>query len=452
MTIAPPPQPVRIRADTRAAVRALLADLPEFRTLDAGRRRDLAGAMVRVLEIARDLSDERDSAEQQVEFVPPPPTVQRSARALAAEDDFGGAATRELAATTRRVLDAVSFPRFVEELVNGVFKAMVGSSIKQMEAYVDLLDSVASSGEGFAARNMGAGQARRWLVEQFPDAYELRGGSDDEEGLGWEGDAETPDEDAKVTVALRPGATAPSASAIGEALGIEPSAVTPDDPERLIPVVRRALAARRQSMLSTLVMLGMNRIVVDSGRINASMRFHIDAQSAARDDRGSTFDARHTSSAGGSFGVGAWGASASMTNTIGYVKTEQTQTTEELNTELDLNSSVEINFKSDYLPLNRLASAGQVRQIREQSRNPDAPDGATASSARRAAQQADATARRTAVSGRLNLASQPPEETAAARREREQATARREAAGRSEGAPAGSRTAPASPVQPAATG
>ena len=143
-------------------------------------------------------------------------------------------------------------------------------------------------------------------------------------------------------------------------------------------------------MLSTLVMLGLNRIVVESGRINASMRFHIDAQSAARADRGSTFDFRNTASGGGSFGVGAWGASASMTNTIGYVKTEQVQTTEELNTELDLNSSVEINFKSDYLPLSQLAGAQTVEQIRQQSRNPEAPaaTGPPASGTRRIARHA----------------------------------------------------------------
>ena len=46
--------------------------------------------------------------------------------------------------------------------------------------------------------------------------------------------------------------------------------------------------------------------------------------------------------ASGSFGVGLWGVSASMLNTIGYVSTQRTQTTEEMNTDLDLNSSVEV--------------------------------------------------------------------------------------------------------------
>ena len=59
-----------------------------------------------------------------------------------------------------------------------------------------------------------------------------------------------------------------------------------------------------------------------------------------------------------------------MHNTIGYVSTERTQTTEEINTELDLNSSVEMVFKTDYLPLNRMASRSQVAAIRQNSPYP----------------------------------------------------------------------------------
>ena len=102
-------------------------------------------------------------------------------------------------------------------------------------------------------------------------------------------------------------------------------------------------------MLATMVMLGMPRIVIESGRLHASMRFHIDTRSAAADDRGSSFDVRNEAEASGSFGYGPWGASAKVKNTIGYVSTQRTQTTEEMNTDLDLNSSVELVFKTDYL-------------------------------------------------------------------------------------------------------
>jgi len=101
------------------------------------------------------------------------------------------------------------------------------------------------------------------------------------------------------------------------------------------------------------------------------MRFHIDTRSAAQADEGSTFDFRNTLSVAGSFGWGPWGVSASMQNTIGYVSTSQTQTTEEMNVDLDLNSSVELVFRTDQVPLNRLASAGQTARILANSRNPE---------------------------------------------------------------------------------
>ncbi|MGH7451936.1 MAG: hypothetical protein ACRENG_11350, partial [bacterium] len=122
----------------------------------------------------------------------------------------------------------------------------------------------------------------------------------------------------------------------------------------------------------TMVRLGMQRIVVESGRITASMRFHIDTRSAAQDDRASRSDFRHQLNAAGSFGFGPWGASASISSTIGYVSTQRTQTTEEMNTDLDLNSSVELNFKTDYLPLDRLTGSERAEMIKANSLNPEA--------------------------------------------------------------------------------
>jgi hypothetical protein len=153
----------------------------------------------------------------------------------------------------------------------------------------------------------------------------------------------------------------------------------------------------------------MQRIVIESGRLHASMRFHIDTHSAAADDRGSTFDFRNTINASGSLSFGPWGASASMTNTIGYVSTQRTQTTEEMNTDLDLNSSVELNFKTDYLPLDRLAGREQTDRIRANTLNPEA-EARAAAEARTARGQRHAEAgrnRRTSLERAL-VPSQPP--------------------------------------------
>ena len=92
-----------------------------------------------------------------------------------------------------------------------------------------------------------------------------------------------------------------------------------------------------------------------------------------------------------------------MQNTIGYVSTERTQTSEEMNTEVDLSSSVELLFKTDYVSLDRLAGAPAQERIRVNALNPDA-EAALASTdrqARRTAQASADAARSSQVSERL---------------------------------------------------
>jgi len=52
------------------------------------------------------------------------------------------------------------------------------------------------------------------------------------------------------------------------------------------------------------------------------------------------------------------------------VSTQRTQATEEINTDLELNSAVEINFRTDFIPLNRMAAQAQADRIRNASLNP----------------------------------------------------------------------------------
>src|SRR5262249_7872389 len=237
--------------------------------------------------------------------------------------------------------------------------------------------NVASSMEGFADSQVGVAGARAWLAERFPGNFAVEGPEDDT--TPEERAQMTPDEraeaaadrDRNTRLVLAPGASMPSDAALRSALSVrEQDGLPSGGPEALVGFARAALARNRQQMLSSMVMMGLQRIVIESGRINAGMRFHIDARSAANEDRGSSFDLHNEVSASGSVGFGPWGASASIKNTIGYVTTEQTRTTEEINTSVDLNSSVELVFRSDYVPLSRLAGVQEVDRIRVNTLNP----------------------------------------------------------------------------------
>ena len=52
---------------------------------------------------------------------------------------------RHASATPDELIPSVDFPQFVEDLISGVFNANLGVTIKQMEAYVELLREAASS-------------------------------------------------------------------------------------------------------------------------------------------------------------------------------------------------------------------------------------------------------------------------------------------------------------------
>ncbi|RQR91379.1 hypothetical protein DIE09_19420 [Burkholderia sp. Bp9010] len=391
------------RPDVRHRLRELLSAQQGFGALDPAMRRDLASGLARIGSLAVDHDE----------------LAARPGTALAVAQDAGsaysGTAIDRMAGTTRAVLNAVSFPRFVTELITGVFKAMNDSNQQQLTAFVDLIRNVAQTTEGFADSNVGIAGARQWLAEHFPTAYEVTGddeAADDADELA----GLPPDErrqrqqelqaerDASTRLALRAGATPPAEAALRTALGLGPGdAVTAADPERLVPLAQQVLARNRQQLLATMVQMGLQRIVIESGRLNAAMNFHIDASSVAANDRGSQFDTRNTVGVSGGARFGPWGAEANVQSTIGYVSTDRTQTTESSHADLNLSSGVELVFRTDYVPLNRLAGVGDVERIRVNTINPDAEAARLSAdrAAQRSAEQADMAARRTALDGGL---------------------------------------------------
>ena len=153
--------------------------------------------------------------------------------------------------------------------------------------------------------------------------------------------------------------------------------------------------------------------------------------------------------ASGKYGFGPWGVEAKVKNTIGYVSTQRTQTTEEMNTDLDLNSSVELVFKTDYLPLDRLAGKGQVDRIRVNTLNPEA-EAKAATEERRARNEAQSKAeegRRTELASRLERQKTAPASTPAPPTAPKSATPPSAAPATPKPAP----PAPAAPATPAAS-
>jgi hypothetical protein len=147
-----------------------------------------------------------------------------------------------------------------------------------------------------------------------------------------------------------------------------------DDEEneaKLVNSARLIMAKSRQQLLASMVMLGINRIVVTDGSIVAKVKFDMRAtDEAKRNYRASAYDkqtSRNTnvSAFGGSF-LGFGGGSVNV-NEQGHVATVSTGVDESSESKLDLTAKlqgeVRVNFKSDYLPLEKMATPQMIGAI-----------------------------------------------------------------------------------------
>jgi hypothetical protein len=150
-------------------------------------------------------------------------------------------------------LQEVDFPAFVTALVNGVFEAIVDSSIRQMRAYGDLVASATKTVDDFARDNLTDDAGRSWLCAEYP--HEL--------GLTFIGRKA-----GRLTViAISPEA---ALGRISADICLRPPLASLDGKHEL-QLARRArtkLAQQRQQLLATMVLMGINRIVTTDGRID----------------------------------------------------------------------------------------------------------------------------------------------------------------------------------------
>ena len=272
-------------------------------------------------------------------------------------EEFSPRAATNVAKLTRDTLNAISFPTFVADLIKGTYFAIVQATIQQMEAFGKLLANVAQTVDEFMASNITENQARDFLVGSFPSHFQIE---KDEDGA---------------RVKVRPNAP-DSAPDFKSVFGLSEDVDVDDDSaeEKLVPAARRKLAQNRHQMLAAMVMMGIQRIVVTSGHINAKMGFHIVAHDAATASTASEFDEQNEVQTGFGGGIGAFfgGPSASITNTVTYVSSTKKDSSDSLDINADLTGEVDLKFKSDYLPLERFAQPNLIALIQGNTPNPPA--------------------------------------------------------------------------------
>lgn len=383
-------------AVVRPQVRQLLESSQGFRALPPEQQRDMARTMVRVasymanpqglakqeltpgralLAHAHDAADPHAGANRQPASRPlaraQDAAVDAAGRKASdkigtfAGADFQAGAVRQGVEQFKNLIGSVDFASFVGGLIRNVFQAIVNASIQQMNAYGELLKSVAQTVDQFAQDNISTNNARDWLVDKFPDAIGI-----DEEGADEEG--------GQPRLVLRGEDGDAALARINGEIGMATPITDLSDPEqetRLVMAARMQMARSRQQLLSSMVLLGINRIVVTDGAINAKVVFDLKASDQAqRQARASLYDSqssmnRNTSAAGVHFG---WGAAGSVNvneqrhiTTVGSAVDESSESKAEVKAKLS--GEVRVNFKSDYFPMEKLATPGMIAAIQGNS-------------------------------------------------------------------------------------
>ncbi|MFA8440283.1 hypothetical protein [Yoonia sp.] len=270
------------------------------------------------------------------------------------------------------VVDAVDFPGFVAELIQGVFQAIVDASIQQMEAFAELVANVAKSVDAFMKDNVSEDQARDFLVNQYPDHLQ-------------------PDL-ASGKVALKPEADTDNAPDFLSDLGLPFDLGDVEDEEQeqqLVAAGRKKIAMDRQQMLATMVLMGLNRIIVTDGQIRASVVFDLNtkAMETENEERSRSFEyGRETDytrkskrSKKGFLWIKPKTSGSSKLN----VKTDTTyksdssneeERTRETELKAKLTGNVDLRFKSDVFPLEKMTElmGTNTEMITQNARQPPA--------------------------------------------------------------------------------
>jgi len=354
--------------EVRPKVRAMLTQIPSFALMAPEEQCQLANNMVRLLAYMSDPGGVTSSAglplaQAQATKDPVEQTKQNLSRSPGfAGKDFVAGAAQQGTDQFVRLVNNVDFASFVGGLVNNVFRVMVETSIEQMRAYAELVANVAKSAEDYMNENIGLGAGRDYLANRFPDLLDVDAGSDGVSRLTFKGE----DEQAGL-------------AEVHNTLGLpgEPPTDLSDEATELalVNAARLQMAKSRQQMLASMVMLGINRIVVTDGSINAKVKFKMRADDQAkRQYKASMYDsqyARNTNVSffGGSF-LGFGGGSVNV-NEQGHVATVSTALDEssesKLELEAQLTGDVRVNFKSDFLPLEKMATPAMISAIQGNS-------------------------------------------------------------------------------------
>lgn len=400
-TASPAISPKEALDTARLKVKEMLSQSQAFRALPPDKQREIARNTVEIvnyLAAPEGIPGNKLAAMQQAQQdryafgMEEGASSRRRSRGGRQEGEFVAQGAREGAAVAGVLLEQVNFPTFVSGLIEGVFQSIVDASIRQMEAYGRLVADVAKSLNQFRDENVSANQGRDHLVEQFPDTFMIDVDSGDfDEGSGGPRVRLREGVDEKAALE-RINSQLPMENGPLKSLDLEDEATE----QRLVQAARTQLATSRQQLLATMVLMGINRIIVTDGRISAKVMYDFRAQdtfklrrSATQFDYDPTLKTRTSegeyesdyqggersyqydkdSGYSGSrrdasyYSKGIYKTSEQPVMTLASATQESIDAS--LSTKASLAGSVDVNFKSETFPLEKMADSFQIGMIQD---------------------------------------------------------------------------------------
>lgn len=246
----------------------------------------------------------------------------------------------------------VDFPKFVSDLLEGVFNANLNVTLKQMESYQTLLKTATASISKFV-KEVDDAAAFGYLAENNSDEFSFDF-SDDEKDENGQPKAVLTDKD-------------------GNALDIGDNQV-----KAKIMDAKIAMAKEQRKLLRETILMGITRLVVEKGNVKAAVVFDIKAkEQIAKGDKAASkqsfsagaYARGSTGLIGKIFGGGGAGGSSSYRSTQISVSSAKSEASTELAAKIT--GSVDITFKSDYFKLDNFMDI-ELADIKANSPNKEA--------------------------------------------------------------------------------
>jgi hypothetical protein len=221
------------------------------------------------------------------------------------------------------LVDSVNFPKFVADLLKAVFDANLTVMKTQTDSYIKLMKEATKSTADFI-KQIKDDDAFATLAETNGDQFNIV--TEDQ-----------PDGTSKLAL------TDPK----GDKLDPEDTAV-----KKALMEAKILMAKEHRAALREVILMGVTRLVVDKGEIEAGVEFSVTAKresKAHHDDRNTNIN--NVRASGGIFG---FSASASNTNINVQVNSSDKKANSDMSAKLK--GSVKIVFKTDYFKLDNFAT------------------------------------------------------------------------------------------------